>query len=388
MSAFNTIRAELDQRAAQHRYRRRRLVESPQGRELVVDGRRLLNFCSNDYLGLANDARVRAAFADGVRDWGAGSGASHLVCGHTRAHHDLEAALAEFCGRARSLLFATGYAANLGSIDALLDRGDRVFEDRLNHASLLDGARLSGARLQRYRHRDPADLERRLQAAGSADRRALVVTDGTFSMDGTTADIAATAAVTRKHGAWLMVDEAHSLGVLGSEGRGLVAADPTVNGHVQALVGTLGKAFGTQGGFVAGSPELIELLIQSARTYIYSTALPPAVAAATLASLSIARSEAWRREHLAALTTRFREGAQARGMALVDSATPIQPLLLGDEQAALRMSAQLEAAGLLIAAIRPPTVPAGTSRLRITLTAAHSEADIDTLLAALDAAHT
>lgn len=385
MAPFDRIPAELQQREQQGLYRRRRVIQSPQGRELRVDGRTLLNFCSNDYLGLANDARVRDAFTAGVGAWGAGSGASHLICGHTRAHHELETALADFCGRERCLLFATGYAANMGTVDALLARGDRVFEDRLNHASLLDGARLSGARLQRYRHRDPADLAKRLDRRGGTDQRALVATDGTFSMDGTVCDITATAAVTRQHDAWLMVDEAHSLGVLGREGRGLVAGDPESQAAVQVLVGTLGKAFGTQGGFVAGSVDLIELLIQTARTYIYSTALPAAVAAATLASLKIAREEEWRRDKLRELTQLFRAGAHRLGLNLVDSHTPIQPLLLGTEEAALTLSAHLENAGFMISAIRPPTVPPGTSRLRITLTANHTSADVRALLRALDA---
>jgi 8-amino-7-oxononanoate synthase len=388
VTPFDRIPAELQQREQQGLYRRRRVIESPQGRELRVDGRTLLNFCSNDYLGLANDVRVRAAFVAGVEAWGVGSGASHLICGHTRVHHELEAALAAFCGRERCLLFATGYAANMGTVDALLERGDQIFEDRLNHASLLDGARLSGARLHRYRHRDQADLAARLRRQADDTRRRLIATDGTFSMDGTVCDIAPTAALAREHGAWLMLDEAHSLGVLGAGGRGLLADDPATAAGVQVLVGTLGKAFGTQGGFVAGSAQLIELLVQKARTYIYSTALPAAVAAATLTSLQIAEREEWRREKLRELTQQFRSGARRLGLELVDSHTPIQPLLLGSEQAALQLSARLEAAGVMISAIRPPTVPAGTSRLRITLTANHTAADVTALLQALDAART
>ncbi len=382
MTNFADIDARLRQREAEGLYRRRRTVMSAQGRVLAVDGRELLNFCSNDYLGLANDARVRAAFKQGVDDWGVGSGASHLVCGHAAVHHELEEALAAFTGRQRALLFSSGYAANLGAVNALVGRGDHVLEDKLNHASLLDGGLLSGARFRRYRHRDPADLAGKLAASGDAGRK-LVVSDGTFSMDGTTCDIAATAGVAAAHDAWFMVDEAHSLGVLGADGRGLVAGAAIGTAAVQVLIGTLGKAFGTQGGFVAGDTGLIETLIQHARTYIYSTALPPAVAAATLASLRIAQAEEWRRERLRELVARFRSGAAQLGLQLMDSATPIQPVVIGAEAGALAASAALEDRGILVTAIRPPTVPAGSSRLRITLTAAHDDADVDRLLTAL-----
>lgn len=384
MTNFEELAGVLRDRADAGLYRRRRVVDSAQGRELVVDGKKLLNFCSNDYLGLAGDERVRAAFADGIQQWGVGSGASHLVTGHTAAHEALEEALAEFTGRPRCLLFSSGFAANLGTLHALLGRGDRVFQDRLNHASLLDGGQLSGARLQRYPHRDTEALAAKLTKGADRPGRKLVVTDGTFSMDGTTCDIAATAAVTAEHGAWLMVDEAHSLGVLGRQGRGLVDPQQFTTSDVQVLIGTLGKAFGTQGGFVAGSEELIETLIQQARSYIYSTAVPSAVAVATLASLQIAQEENWRREHLQSLIRRFRDGATELGLTLLDSATPIQPVLLGEATTALQVSEQLEASGMLITAIRPPTVPAGTARLRITLTAAHTETDVDKLLAALE----
>jgi 8-amino-7-oxononanoate synthase len=350
----------------------------------VVDGRTLLNFCSNDYLGLASDVRVRKAFQQGAGKWGVGSGASHLVCGHTGAHHELEEALAEFTGRPRCLLFSSGYAANMGAINGLIGNHDHVFEDRLNHASLLDGGLISGARFKRYRHRDATKLAAELQACAASKSRKLVVSDGTFSMDGTNCDLPALTAATKAHNAWLLIDEAHSLGVLGKQGCGLV--DPAAYGtdDVQILVGTLGKAFGTQGGFVAGSDALIETLIQHARTYIYSTALPAAVAVATRASLRIAIDEEWRRERLRELVKKFRAGASQIGLELSDSRTPIQPVLLGDEKSALAMSAALEEQGLLISAIRPPTVPKGTSRLRITFTATHTEADLDRLLSALD----
>ena len=384
---FSNMDEQLRALDAEHRYRRRRIVESAQGRELALDGRRLINFCSNDYLGLANDPRVRAAFLAAVEQWGTGAGASHLVCGHTRAHHELEEVLAEFTGRARCLLFSSGYAANLGAVAGLVGKGDQVFQDRLNHASLLDGALLSGARFRRFRHRDSAGLNVKLDAAATSEGRKLVISDGTFSMDGTTANVAELAASAEAHGAWLMVDEAHSLGVLGRDGRGLVAGDADLNNRVQVLVGTLGKAFGTHGGFVAGSDELVETLIQSARTYIYTTALPAAVAAATTASLAIAREEEWRRERLRELVRTFRAGAEQIGLPLAESATPIQPVILGTEQSALRISAALEEHGLLVGAIRPPTVPQGTSRLRVTLTAAHTDADMRRLLDALETCH-
>jgi len=384
MNGFRNIKTRLEERAADGLYRRRRVIDSAQGRILKVDDTELLNFCSNDYLGLANDVRVRDSFREAAHDWGVGSGASHLVSGHTRIHEELEEALAEFTGRPRALLFSSGYAANLGTINGLLGKGDQILEDRLNHASLLDGGQISGARFRRYAHRNIPDLSSKLDQAASAETRTLVVSDGTFSMDGTVCDIEATSEIAKQHDAWLMIDEAHSLGVIGNQGRGLVdAASYTIN-DVQILIGTLGKALGTQGGFVAGSEELIETLIQSARTYIYSTALPSAVAAATLTSLAIAQAEEWRREQLHILIKRFRSGAAQLGLELLDSSTPIQPVILGAADDAVRVSQALEREGLLITAIRPPTVPAGSSRLRITFTAEHTEQDIDMLLAGLE----
>ena len=384
LPAFDDINQQLEQRERDGLYRRRRVAESPVGREITLHGKRLLNFCSNDYLGLANDERVRTAFVQGVEKWGVGSGASHLVSGHSAAHHELEEALADFTGRRRCLLFSSGYAANLGTVTGLLGKTGQVYEDRLNHASLLDGGLLSGARFRRFRHRDSADLDAALAAGGESTARKLVISDGTFSMDGTVCDVTALAAVARKHGAWLMIDEAHSLGVLGNEGCGLIDPRHHDTDAVQVQIGTLGKAFGTFGGFVTGSEALIETLIQSARTYIYTTAMPAAVAVATLASLKIAREEEWRREKLQALVHRFRDGAQQLGLDLQDSATPIQPVILGTEARALAASAGLEQQGLLVTAIRPPTVPKGTARLRITLTALHTEADVDRLLSALE----
>jgi 8-amino-7-oxononanoate synthase len=386
LSGFSNIGDQLRDREQQGLYRRRRIIGSPQGRELTVGDKRLLNFCSNDYLGLAGDTRVRKAFRLALDEWGVGSGASHLVSGHTRAHEQLEEALAEFTGRPRCLLFSSGYAANMGTINGLLTTTDHVFEDRLNHASLLDGGRISGARFRRFTHRDVNDLNNKLAEVAESTTRKLVISDGTFSMDGTTCDVDATAEVARKHGAWLMLDEAHSLGVLGKRGCGLVDPELLGTNDVQILIGTLGKALGTQGGFVAGTEELIETLIQQARTYIYSTALPSAVAMATLTSLKIAADEEWRRERLHELVQRFRAGAEQLGLELLDSVTPIQPIVLGDAKHAVQLSTALEDQGVLIAAIRPPTVPAGTSRLRVTFTSEHTDEDLDRLLTALEKA--
>lgn len=373
------LRPRLDALKAQSLYRRRRLQDSPQQPQARVDGRPMLSFCGNDYLGLANHPEVIAALRDGAERWGVGSGAAHLVNGHSRAHQALEEALAEFTGRPRALLFSTGYMANLGVISALAGRNDTVFEDRLNHASLLDGALLSRARLRRYRHADAQALKRLIDS----DPARLIVTDGVFSMDGDLAPLPELAAIARDSGAWLMVDDAHGLGVLGQEGRGSLDHFGLGPEDVPILMGTLGKAFGTFGAFVAGSEELIETLIQSARSYIYTTATPPALAEATLASLDITRRENWRRERLAEWIDRFRTGATRIGLNLMDSPTPIQPILSGSAEQALAWSAALEAAGILVTAIRPPTVPEGTARLRVTLSAAHTDDDIDRLLAAL-----
>jgi len=374
------LAARLAERRAADLYRQRPLLESPQGPEVVVDGQRLLAFCSNDYLGLANHPEVIAAWQAGAERWGVGGGASHLVVGHSTPHHQVEEALAELTGRPRALLFSTGYMANLGAITALVGQGDTVLQDRLNHASLLDGGLLSGARFNRYLHNDAASLASRLdKAVGNT----LVVTDGVFSMDGDLADLPALADVARARGAWLMVDDAHGLGTLGAQGGGIVEHFGLSVDDVPVLIGTLGKACGTAGAFVAGSEELIEALVQFARPYIYTTSQPPALACATLKSLELLRRETWRREQLAALIRQFREGAQQIGLALMDSPTPIQPIMIGDSAQALRLSRMLRERGLLVTAIRPPTVPVGSARLRVTLSAAHSEAQVQLLLNAL-----
>jgi 8-amino-7-oxononanoate synthase len=378
------LAAELARLRTEHLYRSRAVVDGPQGAEITVNGARYLSFCSNDYLGLANHPRVVAALKEGAEMYGAGSGASHLVTGHQRAHHALEEALAAFTGRPRVLLFSSGYLANLGVVAALAERGELIWEDRLNHASLLDAGLLSGARLHRYPHGDTSALRQCLLE--NTGRHAMIITDGVFSMDGDLAPLPQLAGIAQRHDAWLMVDDAHGLGVLGASGRGCVDHFGLDDTAVPVLIGTLGKAFGTFGAFVAGSEDLIEYLIQRARSYVYTTALPPALAHATLASLRLLQEEDWRREHLQNLITRFRHGAEQLGMQLLPSPTPIQPLLIGGSEQALALSAALRRHGIYVSAIRPPTVPKGTARLRITLSAAHSEAHVDHLLSALETA--
>jgi len=365
------------------RFRQRQTVEarSAATTRARVDGAELLAFCSNDYLGLADHPRVVEAFVAAAREWGVGSGASHLVSGHCREHHALEEELAAFTRRERALLFSTGYMANLAVVTTLLGRGDRVHMDRLDHASLLDAGLASGARFSRYPHCDVAALAARLERAGGG--RTMVVTDGVFSMDGDIAPLASLAALCRSHEATLFVDDAHGLGVLGASGGGSVEAAGLEPGDVPILVGTLGKALGTSGAFVAGSQPLVETLLQRARSYIYTTAPPPAVAAATRAALRLVQEETWRRERVLAHVERFRRGAAGLGLALLESQTPIQPVVLGSEAAALDASEALRSRGLWVPAIRPPTVPAGSARLRITLSAAHEDSDVDRLLEAL-----
>jgi len=371
------LASRLAARRAEHLYRQRPLLQTPQGPDVVVDGERLLAFSSNDYLGLANHPEVIAAMQQGAAKWGVGGGASHLVIGHVAPHHELEEALADFTGRPRALLFSTGYMANLAAVTALVGQGDTVLEDRLNHASLLDAGLLSGARFSRYLHNDAGSLGKRLdKAVGNT----LVVTDGVFSMDGDLADLPAICAEARQRDAWVMVDDAHGFGPLGATGVGVVEHFGLGIDEVPVLVGTLGKAFGTAGAFVAGSEALIETLIQFARPYIYTTSQPPAVACATLKSLELLRRENWRREHLNRLIARFRQGAAEIGLSLMDSPTPIQPILVGSSERALKLSAALRERGLLVGAIRPPTVPAGSARLRVTFSAAHSEAQVERLL--------
>jgi len=425
------LNPELERRRAAHLYRRRRLIADAPGPHLTLDGRPAIAFCTNDYLGLARHAEVVAALRQGAEAHGAGSGSAHLVAGHGPVHQALEEELADFLERPRALLFSTGYMANLGVIQALAGPGDIVCEDKLNHASLIDGALLARARLRRYAHADLAALGRQLSvdagransnsasarladnlspgasgatptavdqqpmpfgyqaegtaAALSAEGAAatLIATDGVFSMDGDLAPLPELAAIARAEGAWLLVDDAHGIGVLGREGRGSLDHFGLGVAEVPILVGTLGKALGTFGAFVAGGEDLIETLIQSARSYIYTTAPPPALAAATRASLALARREEWRRERLRALIERFRTEATRLGLPLLPSPTPIQPILAGSAERALAWSQALEVRGLLVTAIRPPTVPVGSSRLRVTFSALHTDQDLERLLEAL-----
>ena len=374
----------LQERRAESLYRRRRTVDGPQQPNIVVDGKQLLAFCSNDYLGLANHPDVIRSFQNAANEYGVGGGASHLIIGHSRAHHQLEEELAAFTGRPRALLFSTGYMANLGVISALLGKGDGVFQDRLNHASLLDGGQLSGARFQRYLHADTQSLETKL--VRSEARRKLVVTDGVFSMDGNIAPLKELSDVAQNNNAWLMVDDAHGFGVIGQGGRGVADLFDMGLRELPVLMGTLGKGFGTSGAFVAGSEELIETLIQFARPYIYTTSIPPAVAEATRTSLRLLQKEDWRREKLQGLIRQFRFGCEQLGLALMNSNTPIQPIMVGGAEQALAMSESLEQQGVLVTAIRPPTVPKGASRLRVTLSASHTEDDVSRLLLALEKA--
>ncbi len=377
VSLLDSLSEALEQKKTLNLYRKRCLVSSPQGVEVIVNGQSVLSFCSNDYLGLANHPDVVSALQEGAGMYGVGSGASHLITGHSSAHHELEDALAKWTGRERALLFSSGYMANIGVISALCQRNHTVLQDRLNHASLLDGARLAGARLQRYAHNDSAALERRLvKCQGSA----LVVSDGVFSMDGDVAPLPRLVSLAKAHDAVLMIDDAHGFGVLGQQGRGVVDPFELGQDDVPILVGTLGKSFGTFGAFVAGSETVIETLIQQARSYIYTTAMPPAVAYATLTSLELLKNDDWRRDHLQMLIAHFRQRATEAKLPLSNSQTAMQPLIVGDSERAIALSEALLKQGVLVSAIRPPTVPKGTARLRVTLCATHTKAHVDRLL--------
>ena len=369
------------ERARSGLLRRLRTIEHAEGPWLESGGRRLLGFCGNDYLGLAQHPLVIAAFKRTADDEGVGSTAAHLICGHRAEHAALEQALADWTGRERAALFSTGYMANLGAMQALLRAGDVCVQDKLNHACLLDGAALAGAELKRYPHNDVDGAARQL--ASRTEAGALLATDGVFSMDGDLAPLRELAKLCEAQDATLMVDDAHGLGVLGDDGAGTLSLLALGQREVPVLMATLGKALGCHGAFVAGSAGLIEGLLQSARTYVYTTAMPPAVAAAALAAVRVVREESWRRQKLAALIRRFRGGARQLGLPLMPSDTAIQPLLLGEAGTAMAAAGALEQVGFLVGAIRPPTVPAGKARLRITLSAAHEEEHVDMLLEAL-----
>jgi 8-amino-7-oxononanoate synthase len=373
-AALNAALADLEQRNLKRQ------------RRTGVGG--LVNFCSNDYLGLKDHPEVVRAFIEAAEKYGVGSGASHLVTGHGPEHEALEEELAAFTRRERALVFSTGYMANMGVIGALADQKALVVSDKLNHASLIDGCRLSGAEVLRYPHGDVERATELLEKAEPEATTRLLVTDGVFSMDGDLAPLPWLAKAARAAKAWLVVDDAHGLGVIGATGRGSCEHWISLRGDdVPVLIGTFGKAFGTFGAFVAGDADLIEFLMQKARTYIYTTALPPAVAAATRAAIRVSERESWRREKAIALAHRVRIGLIQRGIVEVtrgpDPKTTIVPVVLESEERALAASRALEQKGFLVSAIRPPTVPAGTARLRITLSAAHEEAQVDALLDAL-----
>lgn len=391
-----SIKAFLSERKKQHLYRTVKVSQSAQHPLMKIDGKECLNFCSNDYLGLANHPDIVNAFKKAADKYGVGSGAAHLINGHFAEHQKLEEAIAEFTGRDRALLFSNGYMANMGVVSALLDRGDLLYQDRLNHASLIDAGLLSKAKMKRYKHNDIADLKRLYARSLNSSRHvseispepssinSMIVTDGVFSMDGDEAPIRSLAEIAKQEEAWLMVDDAHGFGVLGKHGAGLLEQENLQQTEVPVLMATLGKACGTSGAFIAGSEDLIEYLLQTARTFIYTTAMPPSIAAATLTSLKLIYEESWRREKLAVLIEQFKLGAKQLGVKLMASNTAIQPILIGSTEDALKVSLALSEQGILVTAIRPPTVPDGLSRLRITFSANHTEENVNQLLNALE----
>jgi len=378
---LDDLKEDLAQRKAEHLYRSRKVLESPQSVEPIIDGKKVLSFCSNDYLGLANHPDVVSRFKQAADQYGVGSGSAHLVSGHTKEHHALEEELADFIGTERVLLFSTGYMANLGVVSALCDRHSEIYEDKLNHASLLDAALLSRSKRIRFPHLDTENLEERLSNSESQDK--FIASDGVFSMDGDLAPLNKLVTLAEKNNATLMIDDAHGIGVLGEKGKGIIEHFGVENKHVPVLMGTLGKAFGTAGAFVAGSEELVETLIQKSRSYIFTTAMPAAVAAATRESLDIIKKENWRREKLQSLIAQFRKGASELGLTLIDSISPIQPIIIGSSEKTVSLSEKLLEKNILISAIRPPTVAEGTSRLRVTFSATHTEKHIEKLLKAL-----
>jgi len=371
----------LKQRKDKHLYRSRKILESPQSVEPIIDGRKVLSFCSNDYLGLANHPDVIYSFKNAADKYGVGSGSAHLVSGHSIEHHLLEQELAVFMGTERALLFSTGYMANLGVISALCDRHSEIYEDKLNHASLLDAALLSRAKRLRFSHLDSENLQQRITA--STVNNKYIISDGVFSMDGDLAPLDEWVGLAKNNNATLMIDDAHGIGVLGEKGRGIIEHFKINQQQLPIIIGTLGKAFGTAGAFVAASDVIIETLIQKSRSYIFTTAMPAAVAAATRKSLQIVEKENWRREKLQSLIAQFRKGAKELGLELMDSKTAIQPIIIGSSEKTVVLSEKLLAKNILISAIRPPTVAEGTARLRVTFSATHTEHHVDKLLSAL-----
>jgi 8-amino-7-oxononanoate synthase len=376
------LRAALEDLEAAALLRTRRVVSGEQGPVLEVDGKRLVAFASNDYLGLAAHPKLVEAVVDAVRRFGVGAGASHLISGHHEEHERLEAELARFVGLPRALAFSTGYMANTGVIPALAGRGDAVFSDALNHACLIDGARLARADLHVYPHADMAALATALARSSAPNK--LVVSDAVFSMDGDIAPVRELEALCERHDAWLLLDDAHGFGVLGPNGEGTLA-HLGVRAPRVLCMGTLGKAAGVSGAFVAGGADVVDWLVQRARTYVFTTAMPPMLAAAVRASLELIRTEPWRRERLREHAALLRRRLQGLPWTLLDSVTAIQPLIVGDNALALRLMQGLWERGFWVPAIRPPTVPEGTARLRISLSAAHSAEQVAALADALEA---
>jgi 8-amino-7-oxononanoate synthase len=379
MKEWLAMRAGSRRRA--HLQRHRQILRDLGNAAVALQDDTLVNFSSNDYLGLAGVSSLAEAMARGARECGVGSGASALVTGYREAHRSLEEELSGFLGRERTLLFPSGYQANLAVLSSLASRDDVIVQDRLCHASLVDGARLSGAQLRRFPHADMEGLQRQLERPVSG--HVLVVSDGIFSMDGDRAPLDALARISARQDAWLVVDDAHGIGVTGPGGRGSVAQAGLSESEVPVLVGTLGKAFGCQGAFVSGSAELIAHLVNEGRTYLFTTAMSPALAEAAREALRRVREDDWRRQSLRERIEQFRQGAAGLGLALMESDTAIQPVMAGDAEAALEISRTLAERGFLVTAIRPPTVPVGGSRLRVTLSAAHSEEQVERLLDAL-----
>jgi 8-amino-7-oxononanoate synthase len=377
---YTPLHHELNARATLGLLRQRHTLQSAQSPHIVVDGKSYLSFCSNDYLGLANHPQLVRAVQQGAEQYGVGAGAAHLVSGHFSSHHQLELELASFVDKPAALLFSTGYMANLGVVQALVGKDDTVFADKFNHASLNDAMLLSRATVKRYRHNDMTQLAQLLKQAKSG--RKLVITDAVFSMDGDLALLPELLALCEQHDAWLLIDDAHGFGVLGEQGRGSLSHFGISSKRI-IYMGTLGKAAGVFGAFVAAEQIVIDTLVNHARSYIYTTATPPALASAMLESLQLIIGGDALRAHLQSLIAQLRNGLRGLPWAVMPSATAIQPLLVGDNQAALNMSNELRERGIWVAAIRPPTVPQGTARLRITLSAAHSAADVTRLIEAL-----
>ncbi|MDB5802035.1 MAG: 8-amino-7-oxononanoate synthase [Rhodocyclales bacterium] len=377
---LDKLREALAEADASSMRRHRKLTQSPCAPQVETAGRRVLAFASNDYLGLANHPQLVEAAADGARRWGVGAGASHLVSGHSAVHEALEDELARFVGCEAALVFSTGYMANIAVMPALLGRNDEVFADRLNHASLIDGALLSRAALSRYAHNDMEALADMLDASSAQNK--LIVTDAVFSMDGDIAPLPRLLELAEQHDAWLLVDDAHGFGVLGPQGRGSLAA-AGLRAERIILMGTLGKAAGVAGAFVAGSRTLIEWLLQRSRSYIFTTAMPPMMAHVLLNALALIENADDRRQHLRTLIACFRDGMASHAQRLMPSNTPIQPVVIGDNAATVDIAAALLERDIWTPAIRPPTVPKGSARLRISLSAAHSLAQVEQLTAAL-----